>query len=134
MKPSTKIQLLVIIGLLVMWPGLLQKRLALPEWSAVAFPLAGLIFIGVGFWLMLRTKRRGEIPALTPSKEKRVTRVSILTAIVAAVLSPFVLRYIGMGVHLTLAEWMLVGVVTFVIGLGAVLIGTWLRRKDLTNR
>src|SRR5438552_16943099 len=97
MKPSTRYNLLILIGSIIGYLGLFHSTVGLPDWTGIPLCLVFVICLWTVVWLQRRAKRRGDpsfVPA-TPAQNRRYMWLLVVVLFVSCVAWPFVLPYTG---------------------------------------
>jgi polyferredoxin len=114
MKATTRNALIMWVGLVVGFVGLLRSVLGLPEWTWIlyaAFPIA----FWTAFLLQRRETRRGQL-VVTPTTsegERRYTWILLGSYFVGCASSPFILAYAGS--NLSFSTLAILSAITFLV-------------------
>ena len=122
MKPSTKANLLILTGSLMMMAGVFAKPLGIPKELEALPNLPGVLFFYWGYRIAMKAKATGEIPRPTDTKRWFILWVFVTGCATVAIAFPFFATYLG--IHLPL-PWLagiaflsfLIAVTTFWIGM-----------------
>jgi hypothetical protein len=120
---SNAVRLVFCVGCFV---AIFQKTLGLPEWTEGAGALVALFSAIALLWMKIKAKRRGE-PAPNPAAVRRGTWIALALVLVVTLSSPFWLPYTG--ITLGFPQLMVSAFVSSVLGIAALLLGVWFRRR-----
>ena len=126
MKPSTKINILFLVGSTLMLAGVFAKPLGIPSDFEVVPTLIAVVFFYLGYRASKKTKTAGEIPAASVTQKQKKFRVMVIACAFACATSPFVLPYSG--VILPFWELVLLSFISFFMIVGIIWLTMRLKR------
>jgi|GEM_PF-6093238 hypothetical protein len=124
MKPTAKINLLMLIGFIFMWINILAKPLGIPS-SLQSIPiLIAAVFLCLGILASKKAKVAGQIPEQTEFQKRKRFSVMVATLGATCVTIPFVLPLIT-DVTMSFGELVVISGFTFFMLVGVF----WLTMK-----
>jgi hypothetical protein len=126
MKPSTKVNFLMLTGSAFMMIGVFAKPLGIPSDFDSIPPLVAVVFIYLGYRASKKAKAAGQIPASSDSGERKRFALMVASCALACIAAPFVLP--STGVTLPFWELVVISVAAFLLCIGAIWLGMKMRK------
>jgi hypothetical protein len=111
MKPSTKANILFLIGSAGIWVSVFSKPLGIPSGLDAIPSLLSIIFFYLGYRLSKAAKTAGQIPAATDSQKQKRFWIFVTAYGAASVATPFLLPFTG--VRLPLGTLVVISIIAF---------------------
>jgi asparagine N-glycosylation enzyme membrane subunit Stt3 len=128
MKPSTKFNILMLIGCAFMMLGVFAKPLSIPSSFEVIPNLIGIVFFFLAYRVSKKAKTTGQtplFPAPSESQKRKKLGLMLVSGAVVCIAAPFWLP--STGVSLPFGELVIISILSFFIGVGAVWLGMKMR-------
>jgi hypothetical protein len=124
MKPTTKVNLLMLIGSTFILLNVFARPLGIPRGYDCIPTLLAVVFIYLGYRASKKAKATGQIPEQSDVQKRTRFSVMVVTLGATCVTMPFVMPWTT-GVALPFGEWVVISIFTFFMCIGIL----WLTMK-----